>query len=264
LILNLQLTVLRAEPAFERLRDQVKAIAGLLEEKSSIPMVREQLPLLQDLQNDEWWLDVTTPMLETVRKRLRALVKLIEKHKRQPIYTDFEDELGPETTVDLPGFAAPDSFERFLAKTRQFLREQEDNLVIHKLRMNEPLTRTDLQELERMLAASGLAKPEQLQKAKAENHGLGLFVRTLVGLDREAAKRALAGFMAGKTLTANQIEFVNLIVDHLTEHGAMNPELLYESPFTDVNPQGPEAIFNFAQVDELITLLAQVRERAVA
>ena len=70
--------------------------------------------------------------------------------------------------------------------------------------------------------------------------------------------------MSGKTLSANQIEFVNLIVDHLTEHGAMNPELLYESPFTDVNPQGPEAIFNSAQVDELVALLARVRERAVA
>jgi type I restriction enzyme R subunit len=86
----------------------------------------------------------------------------------------------------------------------------------------------------------------------------------LVGLDREAAKQALAGFMAGKILSANQIEFVNLIVYHLTEHGAMNPELLYESPFTDLNPQGPEGIFNSAQVDELIVLLGHVNERAVA
>ena len=147
LMLNLQLSVLRVEPAFKRLSDQVKAIAGLLEEKSSIPIVQQQLPLIQDLQTDEWLQDVTTPMLENVRKRIRALVKLIEKQKRKPIYTDFEDQIGSETTVELPGFAAPDSFERFRAKTRQFLRDHEDDLVIHKLRMNEPLTAMDLHEL---------------------------------------------------------------------------------------------------------------------
>ena len=144
LMLNLQLAVLRIEPAFKRLSEQVKAIAGLLEEKSSIPMVREQLPLIQDLQTDEWWQDVTTPMLDNVRRRLRLLVKLIEKQKRKPIYTDFEDELGTESSVELPDFATPDSYERFLAKTRLFLREHENDLVIHKLRMNEPLTASDL------------------------------------------------------------------------------------------------------------------------
>jgi type I restriction enzyme R subunit len=264
LMLNLQLAVLRVEPAFKRLSDQVKAIAGLLEEKAAIPMVNAQMPLIQDLQTDEWWQDVTVPMLETVRRRLRALVKLIEKQQRKPIYSDFEDELGSETHIDLPGFASPDSFERFRAKTRQFLREHESDLVVHKLRMNEPLTTTDLQELERMLASSGIANPEHLQKAKAESEGLGLFVRSLVGLDREAAKRALAGFIAGRPLTANQIEFVNLIVDYLTEHGVMAAGLLYESPFTDLNPQGPEGVFDSAQVDELITVLSQVRARAVA
>jgi hypothetical protein len=104
LVLNLQLALLRSEPAFGRLRDQVKAIAGLLEEKSAIPMVRDQMPLIQDVQTDEWWQDVTVPMLESLRRRLRDLVKLIEKQKRKPIYTDFEDVMGAETDVDLPGF----------------------------------------------------------------------------------------------------------------------------------------------------------------
>ncbi|MBI1178712.1 DUF4145 domain-containing protein [bacterium] len=264
LMLNLQLAVLHVEPSFKRLSDQVRAIAGLLEEKSSIPMVQNQMPLIQDIQTDEWWQDVTVPMLETVRRRLRALVKLIDRKQRKPIYTDFEDELGSETSVELPGFTVADNFERFRAKTRQFLREHESDLVIHKLRMNEPLTQTDLRELERMLAESGLGVPEHLQRAKTESNGLGLFVRSLIGLDREAAKQALAGFMSDKTLTANQIEFVNLIVEHLTDDGAMKPELLYESPFTDLNPQGPEGVFDSSQVDGLVALLSQIRSRAVA
>jgi type I restriction enzyme R subunit len=103
-----------------------------------------------------------------------------------------------------------------------------------------------------------------LAKAKTESNGLGLFVRSLVGLDREVAKQALAAFMSGKTLSANQIEFVNLIIDHLTEHGVMDAGLLYESPFTDISPRGPDGIFPAAQIDQLVSLLGEVRQRAIA
>jgi type I restriction enzyme R subunit len=226
--------------------------------------VQQQLPLIQEVQGDEWWQDVTTPMLEIVRKRLRALVKLIDKQKRAPIYTDFEDQMGDETEVNLPGFAAPDSFERFRAKARTFLKEHEDHIAIHKLRMNKTLTRSDLDELEGMLMTSGVGGAGDVQKAEEESHGLGLFVRSLVGLDREAAKQAFAEFLVGKTLDANQIEFVNLMVDHLTAHGVMSASLLYESPFTDVTPRGPDEIFTASELDELLAVLDQVRAAALA
>ena len=144
------------------------------------------------------------------------------------------------------------------------MKAHESHITIHKLRSNEPLTRTDLAELERMLSESGIGTRDEVTKAMTESEGLGLFVRSLVGLNREAAKKALAGFMAGKTLGANQIEFVNLIVEHLTEHGIMTTQLLYESPFTDLTPQGPEGVFSSSQVDELEAVISEVRERAVA
>jgi type I restriction enzyme R subunit len=264
LLLNLQLAVLRAEPAFKRLSDQVRSIAGLLEEKASIPMVQAQMVLIQEIQTDEWWRDVNVPMLETARRRLRSLVKLIDKQARKPIYTDFEDEIGNDAAVELPGFAAADSFERFRDKARAFLRSHQEHLAIRKLHMNEPLTALDLQELDRMLAESGALNPDHLAQAKAKSEGLGLFVRSLVGLERNAARQALNTFTAGRTLTANQIEFMTLVVDHLTADGAMKPERLYESPFTDVNPQGPDGVFSSAQVDELVELLLQIRARATA
>ena len=94
--------------------------------------------------------------------------------------------------------------------------------------------------------------------------GLGLFVRSLVGLDREAAKQSLGGFLEGKNLQANQIEFLNLIVNHLTEHGIMPASLLYESPYTDFSPHGVEGVFSSDQVDQLVGILEEVRRRAVA
>ena len=81
---------------------------------------------------------------------------------------------------------------------------------------------------------------------------------------RRAAKEAVAGFLLGKKLTANQIEFVNLIIDRLTEHGVMDVALLYESPFTDLTPKGPDGLFSSVQVDELVVVIDQVRRTAVA
>lgn len=264
LALRLQLALLRSEPGFERLRKRVVEIAELLGEKAAIPMVREHLELIQDVQTDRWWHDVTVPMLEALRRRLRALVQLIDRQQRKAVYTDFEDLLGDEADVNLPGFAAGTDQARFRSKAQAFLRQHLDHMAIAKLRGNKPLTSSDLAELERMLIESGVGSAEDIRRAADAAQGLGLFVRSLVGLDREAAKAVMTDFIAGTTLSANQLEFINLVVDHLTEHGVMDAARLYESPFTDVTPRGPDGLFRPAELDELVRRLDAVRASALA
>jgi type I restriction enzyme R subunit len=201
--------------------------------------------------------------LEDVRKRLRSLVKFIEKTTRQNIYTDFTDLIGEETEIELPGFAAGHDVDRFRDKTQQFLKAHENEPVIHKLRWNEPLTTADLDALEKILVEAGAGTPDDLSKVRSGS-GLGLSVRSIVGLDREAAKRAFDGFLAGKILTANQIHFVSLMIDYLTQSGWMSAAQLYESPFTDFSPRGVEGVFDSTQVTQLLTILDSIRQAAAA
>jgi type I restriction enzyme R subunit len=264
LALKLQLALLHADPGFERLRERVKEIVGLLAEKDAIPMVREQMALIQDVLTDEWWQDVTVPMLEAMRRRLRGLVQLIDKRQRRPVYTDFEDSMGGGTGFTLPGFAVGTDQAKFIAKVRAFLRQHLDNVAVAKLRLNRPLTSSDLSELERLLGESGAGGPEDIRRAAEGAQGLGLLVRSLVGMDRAAAKEALARFTNGRTLTASQLEFVNLIVDHLTEHGVMEAARLYESPFTDLTAHGPDGLFKAGDMEELMHALHIVRATAMA
>ena len=86
----------------------------------------------------------------------------------------------------------------------------------------------------------------------------------MVSLDREAAKRAFDAFLTGKTFTANQIQFVNLVVDYLTQAGWMSAGQLYESPFTDFSPRGVEGLFTPEQVIQLVGVLDGIRMSASA
>ncbi|MGB7329459.1 MAG: DEAD/DEAH box helicase family protein [Rubripirellula sp.] len=264
LLLNLQLSLLNNEPAYERLRDQVIAIAGLLEEQHSIPMVNAQMLHIQDVQTEEWWVDVTVPMLEVIRRRLRDLVQFIEKEKRKPIYTNFEDELGDDTELELAAFTSSDTFERFRSKAQAFLREHLDIEAVRKLRTSEPLTHQDLDDLQRILNDNQIGNPEYIAQAKQECESFGIFVRSLVGLDREVAKKLFGDFLQGGNYTSNQIEFINLIVNQLVDHGIVDVSLLYESPFTDISPQGPDALFTAEQIEKIMALLDDIRSTAIA
>ena len=121
---------------------------------------------------------------------------------------------------------------------------------------------TDLSALEAMLLASGAGGPDDIARATEESQGLGLFIRSLVGLDREAATEAFSEFLTDSRFSTAEIRFIQLIVEHLTANGVMEARRLYEAPFTDHAPTGPDSIFSDADVDRLIVVLDDVRARA--
>ena len=263
LILRRQLAQLQGEPAvMERIRQTVQDIAAALVGNTRIPSIVAQAELLEEVASDSWWVDVTLPMLEVARRRLRGLVVFLDKTRKEPMYVDIQDALTDWDIVEVAGFGSGVDMDRFRARTAAYLRQHEDHVALQRLRRNKALTPEDLTALERMLIDSGAGDEHAIAKARQDSRGLGLFIRSLVGLDRQAAVEAFAGYLDGARFSANQIHFVNLIVDELTNNGVMEPARLYESPFTDLVATGPESMFPEADVDNIVDILNTVRANA--
>jgi type I restriction enzyme R subunit len=100
--------------------------------------------------------------------------------------------------------------------------------------------------------------------AEARTQGLGVFIRSLVGLDREAAMQAFSELLQGSTATPDQIEFIGMVVDELTQTGVMDPRRLFQAPFTDFHDQGAMGVFPPTKARLIVRVLEEIQERAAA
>lgn len=91
LVLRTELAILQAQPEFSGLQQKIQAIASALEEQVAIPAIKAEIVFIQAVASDEWWQDVTVPLLKVARRKLRRLVKLIPKSQKKMVCTDSED-----------------------------------------------------------------------------------------------------------------------------------------------------------------------------
>lgn len=261
LCLKLQLSILKRTSDFISLRDQVRDLLHRLEEKQTIPIVKEKLTLITTVQNEDWWSDVTPKMIESVRLKLRNLVKFIDRNQQSIVYTDFKDELGDVAEVDVPVQQTGFSPYQYRKKVEAYIRENENHIAIHKLKRNLPLTDEDLNQLEEILFSSeAVESRDRFEEVYGKSVSLKLFIRQIVGLDRNTAKAAFAKYLENSYFSANQIRFVENIIDYLTQNGVMNPGLLYEPPFTDIHDEGLDGVFKDDEADDILALVGSFNE----
>nr|MDA3896069.1 helicase-related protein [Desulfobacteraceae bacterium] len=261
--LKLQLSLISKSAAFAGLQQKVMDMAANLEEKETIPMVKAQMAFIQVVQTDEYWQDITLPMLERLRKNLRDLITFVEKEIRKPVFSALQDEMGEGQSIENKGFNVGVNIIQYRKKVEQFIRENDDHITINKLRFNKALTSSDLAELERFLFESGeIQGRDQFEAVFGKQESLSVFIRSLVGLDREAAKKAFSKFLDDIRFNTSQIRFVEMIIDHLTQKGVMDAGLLYEQPFTGIHYEGLDGVFPGAAADEIVHIIEMLNANA--
>ncbi|MBL7818657.1 MAG: DEAD/DEAH box helicase family protein [Saprospiraceae bacterium] len=259
---QLQLFVYRGDKKQVRLIEQVRRIANKLVKKTSIPAVAQRLETLKKVQQDSYWHTPSVLGLERLRVELRDLIKFLEKENREIVITDYEDDLG-ESSEQAIVYAAND-LEAYKRKVQHYLTTHQNHLAIHKLKMNIPITKTDLQELEKVLFEQGeLGTKETFVKAYGEQP-LGKFIRSIIGLDINAAKLAFSDVLNNQTFNAQQIRFMDTIVNYLSVKGTIELPELFAPPFTDFSPSSIFGLFDEATTVRIRKILDDVNGHAEA
>ena len=89
-------------------------------------------------------------------------------------------------------------------------------------------------------------------------------MRSLTVLDRAAVSEAFGEFLGAGTASQTQIEFIGMLIEHLTDQGVMDPAVLYEAPVTDVAPTGPDQVFDEDRVTQIFSKIRSFNESAAA
>lgn len=258
IVLTMQLALLESGMIPESSRVRVMEFSQQLEAKTTIPAVLAQLALIQAVQTVEFWQDIHVTTLEDMRRRLRNLMFALDKEQKEVVYTDFEDEITGITDVTGVYTSPGIDLVQYRKKTELYIKDHQDQLTIQKLKRNKQITQTDLDVLEGLLLnASGMSDVVEYREKVLEDKPLGSFIRQLVGLDRKAAKEAFSDFLDEGVYNAEQINFVNKVIDYLMDNGILEMAHIFEPPFTDDHG---ESAYGFFEEDKVVELFGRIRQ----
>lgn len=204
---------------------KAEGIAGV----ANIPEIQAQSELINKILHTDYIDNAGIDEFENIRISLRNLMKYLPKGIVK-YDTDFADEILSTEWNDSE--LENDELKNYKAKAEFYVRQHQDNIAIAKLKTNQPLTETDIENLEHILWKE-LGSKDDYEKEYGHKP-LGEFVREIVGLDMNAAKEAFSEFLDDTNLGSRQIYFVNQIVEYIVHNGMMKDlSVLQESPFTD-------------------------------
>ncbi|HRG00817.1 MAG TPA: DEAD/DEAH box helicase family protein [Bacteroidia bacterium] len=261
MMLKLQIATLLMSSNQKMYHENLIQIAEALSLKYTIPQVLKSRGLLESMKDPEFYKKLSQKKLEDIREEVRELVQYLETKGREAIYTDLEDT-DLTVTVREPNLST-NYGAIYRKRVESFIRENKYQLTISKLSTNQPITAAELSVLENLLFDGGERGTREDFVKEFGEAPLGVFIRSIIGLDVKAAQDAFAEFLQAGNLRADQMTFIQTIIAHLTKNGTVQPSMLFEPPFTDVNDQGLLGVFDDGASHKIISIVEKINENAV-
>ncbi len=261
LIARIQTAVLQDSGAVDDLKSRLLDYLATL--KMHLNPVREKAEDIKRVKSDEFWRDVSVLELEDIRKSLREIMHHRDHKKANPLPPKVIDV--SENDAEFQYHRRPTNLKTVDMKAYQQIIETElkrhfdSNPTLQKIRAGVPVSEDDIKSLVSLvLVQSPNASREVLQQFFSETAiPLEFAIRSIVGLDPDAVASHFATFaQKHPALTAKQTRFLSILQNHIARFGSITLDHLYEQPFTVVDVNGLDGVFNKPEeVDDLLDIL---------
>ena len=236
LILNVQLSLLNTSKKAIPSKKSIIKIAQALYEKGTIKEVREKLNVLKEILTDDFWQELNLEKLETIRIEIRDLLKHLKGDVNgQTFSINIEDDI--EDAGETEGILTVKTYKQ---RVIDYLAEHINSAVIQKIKNIEPITKSDILELEKILWNELGTKDEYERQTKNSLAGgnVAAFIRSIVHVDKRVAEQRFSQFLSDVELNSEQQEYLKTIINYVNENGDISTDVLInESPFDGFNWQ---------------------------
>ena len=207
---------------------QITQIVDALRKQASVPDIKAKMPLLNEVMTSAFWNNKTLFSIENMRKEIRDLLKYLTGDSGRTFTVSIEDDVtdGGEAGSIITTMT-------YKQKVLDFLAENRDLPVLQKIQNIEKLSSSDINELERILWQELGTKEDYelyLRREKMTTDiPVAAFIRKVAGLDRQKAIKLFTEFISANTLTAEQEEFINNILNYVCQNGDMAKTVFREN-----------------------------------
>lgn len=261
LIARMQIAVLRGASALADLKIELLDRLGALQ--MHLNPVRDKADVIKRVKSDSFWTDVNVTDLEEVREPLREIMH----HRARggaggvpPKVIDVTEDASQMQLIRRSTTLKTVDMKAYQQIIEGELKKHfETDPVLKKIRAGEPVSDREIDTLVALiLTQNPEVRREHLEEFFAETAvPLYLAIRAIVGMEPDAVRDKFKTFVQGHPkLTAKQTRFLSLLQNHIARYGTISVERLYDAPFTVIDADGPDGIFeNESDLSELIDIV---------
>lgn len=251
LILKSQLALVDETVSSASSERRITEIALYLKEKrASVPQVMAKMGVLDEVLSTRFWETKSLSALERIRLELRELIQYLDGGTTGQTFTinvadTFEEDHSRVRITPI---------RTYRRRVEDYLKEHlSDDVTLQKIYHLEPLSEQDITRLEQIFLGELGSKEEfdAQTREKPYRHSVAAFIRSIIGVEQEAALEKYRELIHGSELTRLQEEYLRTLIRYVSENGDIATVVLQQPPFnkfTAVFKESPKSLIDYVKL----------------